>query len=203
MSLATNEEKRNFDESAEPRESDDPHQGPLQFVVQKHRASQLHYDFRLELDGVLKSWAVPKGPSLNPGEKRLAMMVEDHPLDYRLFEGSIPVGNYGAGTVMVWDEGAYRPRRPGRDRAEDEQILRQGLGDGHITFVLHGQKLAGEFALVKLKRGEPNAWLLLKKDDEFAAQADVRDQDRSALSGRTMDEIAQQRPYKGRGAEVL
>jgi bifunctional non-homologous end joining protein LigD len=203
MSLATYKEKRNFNELPEPHGSEDPRQGPLRFVVQKHQASQLHYDFRLELDGVLKSWAVPKGPSLNPDEKRLAMMVEDHPLDYRLFEGSIPAENYGAGTVMVWDEGTYRPRRPGRDRAEDEQILRHGLEDGHIPFVLHGQKLAGEFALVKLKRGEPNAWLLLKKGDEFATEADVRDQDRSALSGRTMDEIAQQRPYKGRGAELL
>ena len=190
MSLDKYEEKRNFSESPEPRGGTTSSDEPLRFVVQKHQASQLHYDFRLELDGVLKSWAVPKGPSLNPADKRLAMMVEDHPLDYRSFEGTIPKGNYGAGTVMVWDEGTYHPPEPGRNRAEEERSVKEGLSRGHLTFVLEGTKLRGEFSLLKLRRGEPNAWLLVKKGDEFASEADIREQDRSAASGRSMDEIA-------------
>ena len=116
--------------------------------MQKHDATRLHYDFRLELDGVLKSWAVPKGPSLDPADKRLAVQVEDHPLDYRTFEGTIPAGNYGAGEVIVWDEGTYRGRSTGGD---DERRLRRGLASGRLSIVLDGHKLKGEFSLVRTR----------------------------------------------------
>ena len=189
MTLKKYKEKRKFDQTPEP-EGGVSDQGPLRFVVQLHRASHLHYDFRLELDGTLKSWAVPKGPSLNPEDKRFAVMVEDHPLDYRTFEGVIPKGNYGAGTVMVWDEGAYHSRQT-PDRAESERILKEGLQKGHITFVVYGKKLKGELALVRLKKGEENGWLLLKKHDEFASDRDVSEFDRSVASNRTLEEIAE------------
>jgi len=161
----------------------------LHFVVQKHHARRLHYDFRLELDGVLKSWAIPKGPSLNPDDKRLAVMVEDHPLEYRSFEGIIPEGNYGAGTVMVWDEGTYSA--PGiDDQKESERALRAGLEKGDLKFVLHGKKLSGEFVLVRTKRGKGNEWLLIKKRDRFATADEPSGAERSVLSHRTMEEIA-------------
>jgi bifunctional non-homologous end joining protein LigD len=172
----------------------------LRFVVQKHDATRLHYDFRLELDGVLKSWAVPKGPSLNPADKRLAIMVEDHPLDYRTFEGIIPEGNYGAGTVMVWDVGTYTARAT-TDRKEAERLLREGLAAGRLTIVLHGRKLEGEFALVKLKRGKGNEWLLMKKRDEWASENDVTKNDRSAVTGRSLTEIEAPTGKKSRSAE--
>jgi bifunctional non-homologous end joining protein LigD len=190
MSLKKYQARRKFDRTPEPEGGEARSQGPLRFVVQLHRASHLHYDFRLELDGTLKSWAVPKGPSLNPEDKRFAVMVEDHPLDYRTFEGVIPKGNYGAGTVMVWDEGPYHSRETA-DRTESERILREGLEKGHITFMLYGKKLKGELALVRLKKGEENGWLLLKKRDEFATDRDVTEFDRSVASNRTLEEIAQ------------
>ncbi len=183
-------EKRDFSVTPEPPGTKGAEEErPLSFVVHKHQASHLHYDLRLELDGVLKSWAVPKGPSLDPGERKLAMMVEDHPFDYRTFEGVIPEGNYGAGTVMIWDRGDYRAAgRTGR--RESEEALRQGLSRGHISFVLNGQKLKGEFALVRLKRAEENSWLLIKAKDEFA-QSPWRPQDETSVaSGRSMEEIA-------------
>ena len=172
MTLKKYREKRKFQETPEPEGGQHEDRGALRFVVQLHRATRLHFDFRLELDGTLKSWAVPKGPSLDPQERRLAVMVEDHPLEYESFEGIIPKGNYGAGTVMVWDNGTYYSRQT-PDRDESERVLLDGLKKGHITFILEGKKLKGEFALVKLKRGEENAWLLLKKGDPFASSKDV------------------------------
>ena len=164
--------------------------GELIFVVQKHAARQLHYDFRLELDGVLKSWAVPKGPSLDPSVKHLAMMVEDHPFDYRNFEGVIAEGGYGAGKVIVWDTGFYHSTESA-ERKKSEELLRAGLEKGDMKFVLKGKKLKGEFALVKMKGGRmpPNAWLLIKKKDEFATTEDVLKQDRSAISGKKLEEM--------------
>ncbi|HTK78032.1 MAG TPA: non-homologous end-joining DNA ligase, partial [Gemmataceae bacterium] len=192
MSLAKYHAKRRFDRTPEPHGRTEGGRGPLRFVVQKHAASHLHYDFRLELDGTLKSWAVPKGPSLNPADKRLAMMVEDHPLDYRTFEGIIPQGNYGAGTVIVWDEGTYSSRETA-DRVEGERLLREGLRKGHLRIVLNGQKLKGEFSLLKLRRGADNAWLLVKGRDDWASDSDVTAQDRSVASGRTLDDLAAKR----------
>jgi bifunctional non-homologous end joining protein LigD len=189
MALGDYQSKRNFHQTPEPKGQTKPSAGPLQFVVQKHVASHLHYDFRLEIDGVLKSWAIPKGPSLDPEDKRLAMMTEDHPMDYRTFEGIIPKGNYGAGTVMVWDEGNYTERTTA-DPIQSQQNLRHGLHAGHITFILNGQKLKGEFALIKLKNAEDKAWLLVKKDDQYATKTDILKRDRSVLSRRTMNQIA-------------
>jgi bifunctional non-homologous end joining protein LigD len=191
MALEEYAKKRSFGKTAEPRaESGSGREGEqLRFVVQKHAASRLHYDFRLELDGVLKSWAVPKGPSLDPSEKRLAMMVEDHPLDYQHFEGTITRGNYGAGTVMVWDAGTYTwdpdPGYPG----ETIKLMRQGIEKGELKFVLHGQKLHGSWALVKIHSEEPNAWLLLKHKDSAAQTTDVTAMDKSVLTGRDMAQI--------------
>jgi bifunctional non-homologous end joining protein LigD len=189
MGLKTYRKKRQFDRTPEPRGKRNGSAAGLRFVVQKHDASRLHYDFRLELDGVLKSWAVPKGPSLNPADKRLAVMVEDHPFDYRTFEGTIPAGNYGAGTVMVWDEGFYHAAQSAT-RLETEKEIQAGLARGHISFVLEGKKLNGEFSLVRIKGGKGNDWLLIKKHDESATGADITASDRSAVSGRDLDEIA-------------
>src|SRR5690242_19405362 len=172
MSLSLYKKKRSFTKTPEPEGGKSTSKNQLVFVVQKHDASHLHYDFRLEMEGVLKSWAIPKGPSLNPEDKRLAMMVEDHPFDYRTFEGIIPEGNYGAGTVIVWDEGTYSSRETA-DRAEGERLLREGLRKGHLRIVLNGQKLKGEFSLLKLRRGADNAWLLVKGRDDWASDSDV------------------------------
>lgn len=159
----------------------------LVFVVQKHQASRLHYDFRLELDGVLKSWAVPKGPSLNPQEKRLAIMVEDHPLEYRTFEGVIAEGAYGAGEVIVWDQGRYRPLVGETKDAMQEQI-REQLNRGALSFLLFGEKLRGEFAFIRQKRLGEKAWLLIKKRDRYASNGDVTLQERSVISGKRLGE---------------
>lgn len=163
--------KRNFTDTPEPKGDVLKHPAKkLSFVVQEHHATALHYDFRLELDGVLKSWAVPKGPSMDPHDRHLAMMVEDHPYEYRTFEGTIPEGNYGAGTVTIWDKGTYEPRFPS---ADPEKELRKGLKKGHITFVLHGKKVHGEFALIKMQNAkQKNAWLLVKKGDADAYETD-------------------------------
>src|SRR5437588_5919659 len=162
-------------------------QDSLVFVVQKHQASRLHSDFRLELDGVLKSWAVPKGPSLNPQEKRLAIMVEDHPVEYRTFEGGIAEGEYGAGEVIVWDQGTYRPLVGQTKEAMEEQV-REQLNKGELRFLLFGQKLRGEFALIRQKRLGENAWLLIKKRDHYASDADITLQDRSVITGKRLGE---------------
>ena len=160
------------------------------FVVQKHRATRLHYDFRLAMDGTLKSWAVPKGPSLNPADKRLAVMTEDHPLEYGGFEGNIPQGSYGAGTVMVWDRGGFL--------AEGNLSAPEQLKKGEIKFILHGEKLRGSFALVKMKHSEKgNEWLLLKhKDSSEDAAWQIDEHDGSVLTGRTIAEISEEAPPK-------
>jgi bifunctional non-homologous end joining protein LigD len=164
MSLVDYKKKRDFKQTTEPTAGKSEAK-TLAFVVQRHHASHLHYDFRLELDGVLKSWAVPKGPSMNPNDKRLAMMVEDHPYDYRNFEGIIPNGNYGAGVVMIWDKGTYTSLA--EDRKDDVKTLRQGLKSGDLKFRLDGEILKGEFALVKLHTDE-KSWLLIKHHDAYA-----------------------------------
>lgn len=196
MSLKNYRKKRRFGETPEPKGEKKESTGALTFVIQKHEATRLHYDFRLELNGVLKSWAIPKGPSLSPNDKRLAVMVEDHPLDYARFEGIIPKGNYGGGTVMVWDRGVYSPIAL-VDRKKAEALLEDQLEKGHLTFFLLGDKVKGEFALVKSKsREEENAWLLIKAQDEYASKQDVLKKDRSVLSKRSMQEIAQQATKK-------
>lgn len=164
MSLEKYKQKRDFSKTSEPIAGKASGK-VLSFVVQRHHASHLHYDFRLEMDGVLKSWAIPKGPSLNPADKRLAMMVEDHPYDYRKFEGEIPAGNYGGGVVNIFDEGTYTAL----DK-ETEKDLRRGLNNGNLKFKLKGKILKGEFALVKIKSSEQNAWLLIKHDDKYAVR---------------------------------
>ncbi|MDD5461058.1 MAG: DNA ligase D [Methylococcales bacterium] len=166
MTLFEYRQKRDFKNSPEPESKTSGKTGKLIFVVQRHKASHLHYDFRLEMEGVLKSWAIPKGPSFNPADKRLAMMVEDHPYDYKDFKGVIPPGNYGAGIVEIWDSGYYTDiDNSGKDA---EKKLLKALKAGHLKFVLHGKKLKGEFALVKLKANNGNAWLLVKHNDKYA-----------------------------------
>jgi len=156
-------DKRKFNNTPEPEGKVEKGNDTHRFVIQKHDASHLHYDFRLEMEGVLKSWAIPKGPSLNPEDKRLAMMVEDHPMEYGKFEGIIPEGNYGAGTVMVWDEGTYHAIGV-EGKEENEKELLKGLKSGNLKFIIEGKKVKGEYALVKLKNSaKGNEWLLIKK----------------------------------------
>jgi bifunctional non-homologous end joining protein LigD len=190
MALKEYKKKRSFTGTPEPK-GGRPDSKTLQFVVQKHDASHLHYDFRLEMDGVLKSWAVPKGPSLNPAEKRLAMQVEDHPFDYKDFEGIIPAGNYGAGTVIVWDEGTYESlEETNGTKAAQEKALRKGLKEGSLKFRLNGRKLKGEFALVRTRGRGDNSWLLIKHRDRYASDKPVTDKERSVLSKKTLEQIA-------------
>ncbi|TAL18406.1 hypothetical protein EPN96_01155 [bacterium] len=186
--------KRKFGETPEPGPKESPGEGRLRFVVHKHAARALHYDLRFELEGVLKSWACPKGPSLDPAVKRLAVIVEDHPLDYRDFEGVIPEGNYGAGGVIIWDRGFYRhPAAP--EGAEGEKLLLEGLRKGDFKFVLEGEKLRGEFALVKTRKDE-KSWLLLKKKDSHASREEILSENRSVASGRSLEELLEEKTGK-------
>ncbi|OOQ61361.1 DNA ligase D [Mucilaginibacter pedocola] len=186
MSLEKYAKKRDFSKTAEPKGGKSKDKDKLHFVIQKHDAIRLHYDFRLEMDGVLKSWAVPKGPSTDPKNKRLAMMVEDHPYDYRLFEGLIPKGEYGGGTVIVWDEGTYEPIEEVKGKKAQEKHLLKQLKEGSLKIKLHGEKLEGEYALVKTHGMGENGWLLIKHKDDFASTKDITKQDKSVLSGKTI-----------------
>jgi bifunctional non-homologous end joining protein LigD len=183
--------KRDFTRTSEPEGRPRSRRvKALRFVVQKHAASHLHFDFRLELDGVMKSWAVPKGPSLDPSIKRLAMEVEDHPIEYNTFEGIIPAGEYGGGTVMIWDRGFYTAAEGDPDPAAR---LRQGYARGDMKFVLLGERLQGSFVLARMRRGttaKPQ-WLLIKHDDEYARRGSdiVADETTSVTTDRTMEEI--------------
>lgn len=188
MALEKYREKRSEDKTPEPF-GGKPSGKELRFVIQKHDASHLHYDFRLEMEGVLKSWAVPKGPSMDPDIKRLAMMVEDHPYDYRTFEGIIPKGQYGGGTVIVWDEGTYIPSDVEGDIKAYEKELRKDLEAGRLKFKMNGKKLKGEFALVKTKGRGENSWLLMKLEDEFATKKDITKLDESVISGKSIAEM--------------
>jgi bifunctional non-homologous end joining protein LigD len=190
MGLGKYFSKRHFGKTPEPKgEVKHSKSKKLSFVIQEHHATALHYDFRLEMDGVLKSWAVPKGPSMDPHERHLAVMTEDHPYDYRNFEGVIPEGNYGAGNVIIWDEGWYEPRT---ETDNPEKTLLKELKDGHITFVVHGKKLHGEFALIKFHGpgADEKSWLLIKKGDEYASDKDITKQAESVKSHKTVDEVA-------------
>jgi bifunctional non-homologous end joining protein LigD len=188
MNLTKYRAKRDFTRTAEPSGRSSPHQRTgrrVLFVIQKHAARRLHYDFRLELDGVLKSWAVPKGVPVVQGEKRLAVQVEDHPVEYANFEGTIPAGNYGAGTVMLWDAGIGQVL---------DKEPRQALREGKLVLHLQGQKLKGHWTLVRMRvreEAESNTWLLIKTEED-APRISVRAEDRSVLSGRTMKQIAAQ-----------
>jgi len=183
--------KRSFQATPEPAPAaGEAREGPLLFVIQQHSARRMHYDFRLECDGVLKSWAVPKGPSPDPAEKRLAVHTEDHPLAYATFEGVIPPGQYGAGEVIVWDCGVYSPDEGGHwfhDRAEAERQVRAGLGKGKLSILLRGEKVKGSYALVRTK--EQKNWLLIKHKDRFAAKADLTARDRSVLTNISVEEM--------------
>lgn len=188
MSLTLYKKKRDFKKSPEPT-GGKAQSGKLRFVIQKHQASHLHYDFRLEMEGVLKSWAIPKGPSTDPSIKRLAMMVEDHPYDYRNFEGVIPEG-YGAGTVMLWDEGFYEAADiPSNDKKSQEKALTQQLHAGKLKFILTGKKLQGEFALVRSSGRGENAWLLFKVKDKYASATDITVKNKSVVSKKTLEQI--------------
>lgn len=206
MKLKEYQRKRNFTQTPEPQGAKPPSKAPKtmplrkakshqpeidlpKFVVQMHAATRLHFDLRLEWNGVLKSWAVPKRPSLNPSQQRLAVHVEDHPLDYGKFEGTIPPGNYGAGAVIVWDHGTYL-ERTSEDRAATERAMQIGYEKGHLTFLLSGKKLNGEFALIRLKKGNNKNWLLVKKRDQFASYKAPDLSDESVISGRTIEDFS-------------
>jgi bifunctional non-homologous end joining protein LigD len=185
------ERKRDFSVTDEPKGRARKSASRLAFVIQKHAASSLHYDLRLELDGVMKSWAVPKGPSLDPAVKRLAIEVEDHPVDYNSFEGTIPGGEYGGGTVMIWDRGTYEY---GGDSTSGTAGLRRGLEKGTLEFTLSGKRLDGTWVLIRTRRqGKAQQWLLVKQRDRHASSTiDVTEKYlTSVVTGRTMEEIAE------------
>ncbi len=192
--------KRDFSKTGEPGGSEEgvtfdwARRRPI-FVIQEHDASTHHFDFRLEVDGVLKSWAVPKGPSTDPRDKRLAVPTEDHPLAYADFEGCIPEGEYGAGTVIVWDRGSYDNLKEAGDNGKSVPSVAEQIDAGHVTVRLHGEKLAGGYALVRTGSGEDARWLLVKMDDEDAdaRRNPVSTQPDSVKSGRTLAEVRQAR----------
>lgn len=188
--------KRDFRKTSEPGEEEvefEWAEGQPIFVIQKHAASNLHYDFRIEVDGVLKSWSVPKGPSTDPSVKRLAVPTEDHPLAYADFEGVIPEGEYGGGTVMIWDRGIYRNLKEDKDEDQDPPGLAEQLEDGHATIWLEGEKLRGGYALIRTGKGEDARWLLIKMDDEGAdaRRNPTSTEPDSVISGRSLEEIRQ------------
>src|SRR5215217_7987591 len=187
MGLELYKQKRSFKRTPEPT-GGRSNSKALLFVVQKHRASHLHYDFRLEMKGLLKSWAVPNGPSLNPEERRLAQSVEDHPFNYKDFEGIIPEGNYGAGTVIIWDEGTYAPQDGTGNKEDDERLLIKQFYSGKMSIVLKGKKLKGAFTLIKTAARGENAWLLSKIDDRYATEKNIAEKEASVISGLTIEE---------------
>jgi DNA ligase D-like protein (predicted 3'-phosphoesterase) len=197
-SLQEYREKRDFRKTGEPSgEGREPSEEPI-FVIQKHDASTLHYDFRLEVKGVLKSWAVPKGPSTDPSTRRLAIPTEDHPLDYADFEGIIPEGEYGAGPVLVWDTGPYRNLRAEKE-GDAALSMEASLEEGQVEVWLEGEKLRGGYVLIRTGQGSDARWLLIKMDDE---KADARrnptsTEPRSVLSGRTLEEIVEEEGEDG------
>ncbi len=188
--------KRDFERTSEPAGGTAHPSAQPVFVIQKHDASTLHYDFRLEVGGVLASWAVPKGPSTDPRDKRLAVPTEDHPLEYASFEGVIPEGEYGGGTVLVWDAGVYRNLRA--EKEENRLDMEQSIADGKVEIWLEGEKLQGGYALIRTGGGPKPRWLLIKMSDDAAdARRDpVSTEPASVLSGRTLEEIAQQAASK-------
>jgi DNA ligase D-like protein (predicted 3'-phosphoesterase) len=186
--LRTYNQKRNLRKSPEPSgEGSRSPDGPV-FVVQKHQAKRLHYDFRLEVEGVLKSWAVPKGPSTDPREKRLAVQTEDHPLEYADFEGVIREGEYGAGTVLVWDAGTYRNLK---EDSEEPMSMSEATEKGHVTVWLEGEKLRGGYALTRFRKSKKDNWLLVKMDDEEsdARRNPTNTEPESVVTGRTIEEV--------------
>lgn len=189
--LETYRKKRDFRKTGEPRGKDRRKAG-RRFVIQKHAARSLHYDFRLEADEVLKSWAVPKGPSTDPRDKRLAVPTEDHPLDYGNYEGVIPEGEYGAGAVIVWDRGTYRNLT--EDDDGNEVPVSEALAGGHLKIWLEGEKVRGGYALTRIGKGKDLRWLLVKMDDEEAdaRRNPVGTEPESVLSGRTVEEVAEE-----------
>lgn len=191
MSLDEYNKKRDLKKTGEPEGKEIGKIGSrLSFVIQKHDARQLHYDFRLEVDGILKSWAIPKGPSTDPEEKRLAIMVEDHPLEYKKFEGVIPEGQYGAGTVIVWDKGHYRNVN---EKEGDIVPMDKSIEEGHIEIELYGEKLKGKYALVRTEFREKNEWLMVKMNDEYAdaRQNPVSTRPESVISGKKNEDFAE------------
>lgn len=189
MALKEYRKKRTARKTPEPF-GGTPTGDKLRFVVQKHAASHLHYDFRLEIRGVLKSWAIPKGPSMDPAVKHLAMLVEDHPYDYKDFEGIIPKGQYGGGTVIIWDQGTYEPLEPAKSKVDQEKIMTKAFFSGSIKIRMHGKKLKGEFALVRTEGRGENAWLLIKQRDEYASSDDITTKDKSVVSKKTIEQMA-------------
>jgi DNA ligase D-like protein (predicted 3'-phosphoesterase) len=188
-SLKDYREKRDFSRTPEPAAGKIQTSSEPVFVIQKHAATRLHYDFRLEVEGVLKSWAIPKGPSTNPQDKRLAVPTEDHPLEYAGFEGVIPAGEYGGGIVLVWDTGTYLNLT---EKKGEALPMGQALAHGHAKVWLKGKKLKGGYALTRFKTGKDEAWLLVKADDEAAdpSRNPVAGEPRSVLTGRTIEEIS-------------